>query len=205
MFAGNGTKRYWQLIEVADMRDVDGQLTQDQVQLLALHQSQGQFELTAMQPQVQIDRVMLLVLLAPQAQVAAVRFIGQPVGPIRACDDLFELGGAFPRGIETADDRAHARSGDRVNRDMQSLQLTQNADVRGAAGTATAQHQTYSWSVWWHSTRNRRRFLCSDVGGHRQNGSKDSWMPARKPGDSWSETHIYCPVLLRSHYAAIFD
>ena len=43
--------------------------------------------------------------------------------------------------VETADHRAHAGAGDRVDGDVQVLEHFQHADVRGAACAATREHE----------------------------------------------------------------
>ena len=82
-----------------------------------------------------------LVLLAAEAELLARRAIAERVLPVQRADQRLDLRGRHARGIQAADDRAHAGAGDRVDRHAHLVEYFQHADVRRAARAAAAQHQ----------------------------------------------------------------
>ncbi len=82
-----------------------------------------------------------VVLLAAIGTIATWRAVTDHVLPVEFAEYAFDFVAAQSCGIEPAHDRAHARAGDCVDRDVHLLEHADHADVGRAAGTATAQHQ----------------------------------------------------------------
>ena len=104
----------------------------------------------------------LSFFLAAEWPVAERGSVAQHGGPSEleafARDLLLERVGVESVAEESADDRAHARARDDVDRDAQLFEHAQHADVRDAARAATAQHESDARSLSFFALR----LLCSE-------------------------------------------
>jgi hypothetical protein len=71
----------------------------------------------------------------------AVRRVLEERLPVDALDQLLHLVGRVAARVEAADDRAHARADDVVDRDVQLLEAPDDADVGHAARAAAAERE----------------------------------------------------------------
>ena len=67
------------------------------------------------------------------------RVVVEDVDPVGRADDLLQLRGAVAGRVEAADDRAHGRARDAVDRDPKLLEHLEDADVRSAARAAASE------------------------------------------------------------------
>ena len=154
----DGAKWDRQLIEVLYVGHGQCQLAQYQVELLALNDAERQLECAALQSDIEIDRELLLVLLTPEAKIATFGFVGQAIDPVRGSEHLLQFSRTHARGIEATNDRTHARAGNGVDGDTQSLEFSQDANMRRTSGASAAEHQPYAWPLDCRSIRVRPRF-----------------------------------------------
>ena len=71
-------------------------------------------------------------------QIPAIGGVAEHPAPIDLSSHEAQLFRREPRSVQATDDAAHARSGDRVNRDPGLLEYLEHADVReSTGGTAT--------------------------------------------------------------------
>ena len=173
----DGAKRNRQCIEVLDVRGTDRQLTQQQIESLPFDDALRQHEVGTLQTEFEFDRKLAIVLLAAKAQFLAHRLVRQCRCPVERLDQRFEFGRAHARCVKATDDRAHARSGDRIDRNLQTLEFFQDANVRRPARTAAAEHETDA-RPFGHGCRviGRRHRADQQNGGH-QNRQRDGNRP----------------------------
>ena len=91
-----------------------------------------------------LDQEIPVVLFAPKGHVLAGRGIGQGLLPIDAQGELLQFIDLVARGIEPADDCAHAGAGNGIDLDALFFQGLEHADVGQATGRATGQYQALS-------------------------------------------------------------
>ena len=117
------------------------QLAQQQIEFLPLDDTLWQDQVSAAQPQFEVDGELAVVLFPPEAQKLATRPIVQRRRPVERCRKCLELAGAHAARIQTTDGGAHAGTGDDVDRDALLFEYLQHTDMRGAARPAAAQYQ----------------------------------------------------------------
>ncbi len=140
-------KRYGEIVKVLDVRYRERQVAEYEIELLALHEAERQVRPSSLEPDIQVDGVVPRILLAPESQVAAVRFVGHRVRPVHFRHQLLELRHAHARRVQASDNRPHARAGNGIDGYAHAFEFAQHADMRRAARTASAEHQSYSRSV----------------------------------------------------------
>ena len=101
-----------------------------------------QLDLAIPQAKLQIDRKFAVVLLPAKTLVFPSGIVGECVPPVDRADQFLEVIHGVTGGVKPADDCANAGPGNGVDRYPLALQLAQHADVRRAAGTAAAEHET---------------------------------------------------------------
>ena len=95
----------------------------------------------AAQAQGELHQEVLVLQLAPEGEVFAWRPVAKGVLPVQRAHDRFDLVRAQPTGIQAANHRAHARTGDHVDRNVQLLKNLEHAYVRCTSGTTAGQYQ----------------------------------------------------------------
>ena len=126
------------------MRYRQRQVAKYEIELLALHNAERQVRPSSFETDIQIDRVVPRVLLAPEPQVATLRFVGHRVRPVHFRHQLLELRHAHARRIKTSDNRSHARAGNGIDRYAHTLEFAQHANVRCAARATSTEYKSYS-------------------------------------------------------------
>ena len=149
----DGAKRNRQTVEALDLRDRQRRIAQHLFELLPLHQAGRQHEPRLLHAEREAHQEVALVLLAAEAELLARRAIAKRVLPVQRANQRLDLGARHAGGIQAADDRAHARTGDRVDRHAHLVQYFQHADVRRAACTAAAEHQADARPLTFGSMR----------------------------------------------------
>ena len=140
----HGPERNREVVEVADMGDVQSQLAQQHVELLTLDDALGKHESEAAQSKLEVDGHLGVVLFPPEAEIRSIRLVGKGPRPVQRSDQRFEFGGTHAGRVEPAYDSAHAGAGDGVDRNLQSFEFLQHTDVRRAARTAAAQDKPHA-------------------------------------------------------------
>ncbi len=138
---GDGPIGNRQLVEVAHGAHVEREAAQGLSELLTLDESLGQDELAVLEPERKAHEERLIVLLAPEGHFLPGGAIGERVLPVDRAERLFDLARGQARGVQAADNGAHAGAGDGVDRHAQLLEHLQHADVSSATRAAAAQHQ----------------------------------------------------------------
>ncbi len=121
------------------------------------------------------------------------RRIGEQRRPVDRGDDFLHRRRRHAARVEAADDRAHRRRGDVVDRNAQFVQHLEHADVRDAARAAAGEHEADPWapraaapSPPEGSGRLRRRergeTRCGDQQREARNGDDRRCGQGRKPG-----------------------
>ena len=140
-------KRYGQLVEVPDVGYGQRQVAEYEIELLPLHNTEWQVRPSSFETDIKMQRIVPRILLASESQVAALRLVGHRFRPVHFLDQSLQLLHTHARRVQAADDRTHARARNGINRYMHALEFAQHANVRGAAGTASAKYQPYSQPV----------------------------------------------------------
>ena len=123
------------------------QAFQEQGKILSLDHPQRQAEAAVVaKAQFLLDQEIPVVLFAPKGHVLARRGIGQGLLPIDAQGELLQFIDLVARGIEPADDCAHAGAGNGIDLDALFFQGLEHADVGQATGRATGQYQADLWA-----------------------------------------------------------
>jgi hypothetical protein len=132
--------------QVLDLREavlVERHRAQEEVELLALDEARRDEQAPVLETEPQIGEEVPVVLLAPEREVLAIGLVLEHAHPVDALDRLVDLGGREPRGIESADHRAHARSGHDIDGDPHLFEHLEHAEVRGAARAAAREHESH--------------------------------------------------------------
>ena len=137
----DSTKWNWQIIKIRQVRDVNCQLSQDQIQLLPLNYALRQQQRSVTQANFEVNRILRIVLFAAKTHIFACGHVCKCVGPVQRRHQLFKFIRSHARCIQAANDRAHTCTCNRINRYAISLELFQYANVRRSTSPATAQHQ----------------------------------------------------------------
>ena len=69
--------------------------------------------------------------------------------PVDSDDEFLDFRGGLARRVTAADQRAHARTGDAVDRHVQLLEDLQYADMGPALGATAGQHEANARSLGW--------------------------------------------------------
>ena len=139
---GHGTERDGQLVEVTYVAAVGKHAFQQQRQVLALDHPQGQAEAAVIaEAEFLLDQEIPVILLASKRYVFPRRCVRQGLLPVDTQCEFFQLIDLVARCIQTADDRAHAGAGDRIDVDTLFFKGLEYADMRQATGRAAGQHQ----------------------------------------------------------------
>ncbi len=139
---GHRAKRDRQLVEVAGVAGVGQQAFQQQREVLALNHSQWQAEAAVVaKAEFLLHQKVAVVLLAAKWHVLTRRGVGQRRLPVDAQGEFFQLVNLVTRGVQAADHRAHAGTGNRIDFDALFFQCLEHADVRQPACSAAGQHQ----------------------------------------------------------------
>jgi hypothetical protein len=163
-----GADRLARIVEVLDLRHRQRQGAQDLRHLLPLHQAAGQLELAAFQAQRKLDQEVLVLELAPEVEVLALRPVAECVFPVDRGHDALDVRRRQARGVQAADHRAHAGAGDGIDGHVIFLEDLEHADVGGTARPATGQHQADARAPRFVLGRRflRRGTRCDDEGNH---------------------------------------
>ena len=97
--------------------------------------------LLEVEPELERDQVVEVVFLLPERLVLALGRVLEERVPVDGLDQLLHLVGRVAAGVEAADDRAHARARDVVDRDVHLLEGPDDADVRDAPRAAAAERE----------------------------------------------------------------
>ncbi len=140
----DGAERDAQLVEVRDRGARQRRALEHEAELAAGDQARRQQEpaLLEVQAELERDQVLEVVFLLPEGLVLAFGSVPEERVPGNRADELFHLVGRVAARVEAADDRAHARAGDVVDRDVKLLEHPDDADVRRAARAAAAERET---------------------------------------------------------------
>ena len=138
---GDGTERNRELVEVVHVPGRDRQPAHQHQQLLALHDADRQHDATVDVADLQVEQVAEVGVLAPHRLAGARRVVDEHVGPVDGTDQVLHFRRRVSGGVETADDRAHARAGHPTDRDALAFEHLEHADVRRAASAASAEDE----------------------------------------------------------------
>ena len=110
-------------------------------QALALDQAARHAEAAALDAEREAHQEFAVVLLAAEIERVARGTVAERGVPVDAAHQRVDLVRRHARGVEPADDGAHARARDGVDRDAQLLERLQHADVGEPARAAAGQHE----------------------------------------------------------------
>ena len=130
-----------QLVEVLDALDAARELVQEELEVAAGQRALEPEELAVAVAHLEPHREQRLLLLAPEADVAPRRAVGQQRGPADGAQVTLHLVRRHAARVEAADDRAHRRGRDEVDRHAHFVQYLEHADVREPPGAAARQHE----------------------------------------------------------------
>ena len=118
----HGAKRRRQLVEIIDRGDRKRLEAQRLREPLALDESARHAKVAALDAERESHEELAVVLLAAEVERVARRPVAECGAPVDAAHERVDLRRGLARGIETADDGAHARAGDRIHRNVQFLE-----------------------------------------------------------------------------------
>ena len=130
-----------QVIEVTHQCHRQRQLSQRLIQFLALHEALRNNQPLALQSERQIDQVFAVLLLTLKSQLGARRPIAKCRLPVQRGHRLLDLHAREAARVESADNGAHARAGDRIDGHVQAIEHLEHADVGRAARATTGKHE----------------------------------------------------------------
>ena len=119
----------------------EGELAEDEVELLPLDEAGGERRLPVLDADGELREERGLVELAPERLVVARHLVLEGAVPVHRGEGVLHLLRRHAGRVEAADDRAHAGPGDEVDGDVDLLQDLQDADVRGAARAAAGEDE----------------------------------------------------------------
>lgn len=115
---------------------------QKHVEVLSLQKPFGHGKAAVFDAQVEIYKIMGRLLFATKRQIARQRFITKDIIPVDRSHHIFNVAGRQAGGVQATDNSANAGAGNAMKRNLHLLQNAQHADVRRAARSAAAEHQT---------------------------------------------------------------
>ena len=152
---GDRAERNGQLVERRDVVDAPRQFVQERLEVAAGQRALEGPELPVAEADLEGERELRLLLLVAKAHVAPRRRVREQRGPAHRRDLLLHFSGRHAAGVQPADDRAHRRRRDVVDRNAHLLQHLQHADVGDAARAAAGQHESDFRARFGRSLRSR--------------------------------------------------
>ena len=135
-------ERNRQIVETRDVRARQQRRAQRHRKALTFEHRRRHAQLAVAQAQPAFRQKTAVFGHAPLGERAAVDAVGEHRVPVQRAQLGFDFGRTHAAGVQTADHRAHAGAHDAVHRNALALQHLDDADVRHAARTAAAEHQT---------------------------------------------------------------
>src|SRR5581483_10817689 len=96
----------------------------------------------------ELHQEILILLFAAEGEVLPGRCTAERILPVQRGHDRLDLARIQPTGVQPADHRSHAGSGDRVDRNVQLLKNLEHTYVRRASSTATGEHESDARPMW---------------------------------------------------------
>ena len=155
-------------------------LDQEAVHAVLGQQPPGQARLRAVEAHA--EQVAVAVGPPHDRQRAPVGPPAEERGPVERAHDRLELGGAAPRGVDAADDRAHAVGRDRVHWQPRLLERPQRTHVRDPARPAARERERQPGT--WHGRRVLRD------GGRLRGGSGGGYQALGHEHDAAQARHL---------------
>ncbi len=138
---GHGAERDRQVVEIVDVAHRQREATQQQLEAAAGERTLRRAQLAGVQAEFEAGGDLEVLFLAPLRQVGAWHPGREQRVPVDVAQLALESVGAHAAGVESADDRAHRRAGDRIDADVLALQHLQHADMREPARAAAREHE----------------------------------------------------------------
>ncbi len=117
------------------------ELVEEELDLLAGHRALAVAQAVLRHAELEPGIEPVVDLLAAQVHRLAPGAVVEHAGPVRLGDRLLHLGGRHPGHVRAGGERPHARARHAVERDAHFLEDLEDAQVRAAAGAASAEHQ----------------------------------------------------------------
>ncbi len=145
-------------------RDRQRQFSQQFVEPLALYETLRQPELATVQAERQAHQEIAVLFLAAKRQVVTRRPIAEQFFPVHGSQRRIDLFGREAARVKPADDSAHARAGDRIDRHAHLFEHLEHAHMGRAARASAGEHEPHS--------RPRVCSRSSDRHGNEQQGEQ---------------------------------
>ena len=136
------TKRYRQVVEAVQARQIERALSQQRAHRLALKKAVGQAQLPVfVDADIGTQQKLVVLALAPERQLVPPHLVLIALIPVEFQQLLLQLGGIKPQRIHTGHIGAHAGAGNNIDRNTVLFQHLDNADMGRPFGAAATEHQ----------------------------------------------------------------
>ena len=144
---GDGAEGDRQIVEGLDVDGGKGQRAQQKAEFLAGDEARGGAEAVLADTEFDVEQGEVVLDLLAIRDVGAWRAVAEGVEPVDLFEAVLHLVRGMARGVEAADDGAHAGADDEVDRYLEVLEHLQHADVGRAACAAAGEDQAYDRAV----------------------------------------------------------
>src|SRR5439155_1074690 len=135
-------KRRRQRVEARDIVGGSREIVQIELEVAALDRAPREPNASVAKTELDRNRIALVLVLAPDVEIAPRWTIGEHRRPIELGQAPFHVGGAHAGGRETPYDGAHAGRGDEIDRHAELFKDFEDADVREAACAAAGKYES---------------------------------------------------------------